>query len=102
MNKLKLLGKKIAKNIFFIIGYSLVIIAISLGQHPNLSPLPALIGICSFYAIDRLISYILIKTKHENSPYFDPKQGWKYMIPLFLIIFIIVIAVYLYQFLKRG
>ena len=102
MDRLKLWISKIIKIILLSICFCLAVIALSLGQHPNLSPLPALIGICSFYAIDRLISYILIKTKHENSPYFDPKQGWKYMIPLFLIIFITVIAVYLYQFLKRG
>lgn len=102
MNKLKLLGKKIAKNIFFIIGYSLVIIAISLGQHPKLSPLPALIGICLYYAINCIILHILIKNKQDNSPYLNPENDWKYKDLYLLIIFITVIAVYLYQFLKRG
>ena len=43
-----------------------------------------------------LISHILIKKGHENSPYFDPKHQWKYFAPIYAVVCLIIIVIYKY------
>ena len=60
------------------------------------SQLPAAICVCMLLVIDPIISYILVKKGHENSPYFDPKHQWKYFAPIYAIACLIVIVMYKY------
>lgn len=60
------------------------------------SPLPALICIFIPFVVDRIISHILIKKGHENSPYFDPKHQWKYSAPIYALACLIIIVIYKY------
>ena len=60
------------------------------------SLLPALICVCMAFVIDGIISHILIKKGHENSPYFDPKHQWKYGAPMYAAVCLIIIVMYKY------
>ena len=58
--------------------------------------LPALICIFIPFIVDEIISHILIKKGHENSPYFDPKHQWKYGLPIYALACLIIIVMYRY------
>lgn len=60
------------------------------------SPLPFLICACILYVVDGIISHILIKKGHENSPYFDPKHQWKYFAPIYAVVCLTIIVIYKY------
>ena len=60
------------------------------------SLLPALICVCIAFVIDAIVSHILIKKGHENSPYFDPKHKWKYGLPIYAVVCLIIIVIYKY------
>ncbi len=60
------------------------------------SQLPAAICVFIPFIIDGIISHILVKKGHENSPYFDPKHQWKYGLPLYAVDCLIVIVIYKY------
>lgn len=70
--------------------------ALYLVDRSKASPLPALICIFIPFVIDRIISHILIKKGHENSPYFDPKYQWKYGLPIGTVDCLIIIVIYKY------
>ena len=86
----------IMKFITAIFYFILAWIALGLIGKSKASPLPALICIFIPFVVDRIISHILIKKGHENSPYFDPKHQWKYGAPIDIIVFLIIIVMYKY------
>ena len=86
----------IIKFITAIICFSLFLFAVYSMRQSKASPLPFLICIFIPFIVDRIISHILIKKGHENSPYFDPKHQWKYGAPIDIIVFLIIIVMYKY------
>ena len=84
---------KFITSIFYFI---LAWIALCLIGKSKASPLPALICIFIPFIVDEIISHILIKKGHENSPYFDPKHQWKYGAPIDIAVFLIIIVMYRY------
>ena len=78
---------QIRKFITAVVCFSLFGFAVYSMDQSKASPLPFLICACILYVVDRIISYILIKKGHENSPYFDPKHQWKYGAPIDIIVF---------------
>lgn len=87
---------QIMKFITAVVCFSLLGFAVYSMNQSKASPLPALICIFIPFVVDRIISHILIKKRHENSPYFDPKHQWKYGAPIDIIVFLIIIVMYKY------
>ena len=76
---------QIMKFITAVVCFSLFGFAVYSMNQSKASPLPALICACMLYVVDGIISHILIKKGHENSPYFDPKHQWKYFAPIYAV-----------------
>ena len=87
---------QIMKFITAIFYFILAWIALGLIGKSKASPLPALICIFIPFVVDRIISHILVKKRHENSPYFDPKHQWKYCAPIYALVCLIIIVIYKY------
>lgn len=86
----------ILKYIAFIICVILAFFAIYLVGRRQASPIPTLICAFAPIVVDSIIAHILIKNKHEDSPYFTPEHGWKYHLPIDAAIFLIIIGICLY------
>ncbi len=86
----------IIKFISAVICLSLFLFAVYSMRQSKASPLPALICIFIPFIVDEIISHILIKKGHENSPYFDPKHQWKYGLPIYALACLIIIVMYRY------
>lgn len=87
---------QIMKFITAVVCFSLFGFAVYSMNQSKASPLPALICACMLYVVDGIISHILIKKGHENSPYFDPKHQWKYFAPIYAVGCLIIIVIYKY------
>ena len=79
-----------------VVCFSLFVFAVYSMNKSKASPLPALICAFMLIVIDEIISYILVKKGHENSPYFDPKHKWKYCAPIYAAVLLIIIVMYGY------
>ena len=97
MAKMKIAKMQIIKIILGIVYFGLISYAVHLLNNPNLSPLPLLIGVSMLVVMEIVISHILIKTNHTDSPFFDPEHKWKYGFPVSIAVLLIVIMIYLYQ-----
>ncbi len=86
----------ILKYIAFIICVILAFFAIYLVGRRQASPIPTLICAFAPVVVDSIIVHILIKNKHEDSPYFTPEHGWKYRLSIDAVIFLIIIGICLY------
>ena len=86
----------IIKYISAVVCFSLFGFAVYSMNQSKASPLPFLICACILYVVDGIISHILIKKGHENSPYFDPKHQWKYFAPIYAVVCLIIIVIYKY------
>ena len=75
--------------------FLLELAAYSVAKSPA-SPIPAFICILMLIVVDWVIDYILVKKGKENSPYFDPEHRWKYGLPIYAIVCLIVIVMYRY------
>ena len=87
---------QIMKFITAVVCFSLFGFAVYSMNQSKASPLPALICIFIPFVVDRIISHILVKKGHENSPYFDPKHKWKYCAPMYAFVCLIIIVIYKY------
>ncbi len=87
---------QIMKFITAVVCFSLFGFAVYSMNQSKASPLPFLICACMLYVVDGIISHILIKKGHENSPYFDPKHQWKYFAPIYAVGCLIIIVIYKY------
>lgn len=84
------------KFITAVVCFSLFGFAVYSMNQSKASPLPFLICACILYVVDGIISHILIKKGHENSPYFDPKHQWKYFAPIYAVVCLTIIVIYKY------
>ena len=102
MVKMKIALMLIIKYALAFIILGLIIIAGHLLEYPNVSPFPIAIGLLVLIVGEIVVSHILIKTNHTNSPFFDPEHKWKYGAPIYIAVLLIVIMINLYQFLEAN